>query len=108
VESAKGCYSAAILKRKDVRVKYAIKAFTDIDANDSVNTHGLYLGIGSKRDRSIIYKAGSPQDGKALLQLSPTWFEVLRMPLDHHDVTIASCLTTCTKAFYITLQPMKE
>jgi hypothetical protein len=23
-------------------------------------------------------------------------------------VTIASCLTTCTKAFYITLQPMKE
>jgi hypothetical protein len=75
VESAEGCYSAAILKRKDIRVKYAVKAFTDINAHDSVNTHGLYLGIGSKRDRSVIYKAGSPQDGKSLLKLSPTWFE---------------------------------
>ena len=75
VESAEGCYSAAILKRTDIRVKYAVKAFNDINANDSVNTHGLYLGIGSKRDRSVIYKARSPQDGKALLQLSPTWFE---------------------------------
>jgi hypothetical protein len=75
VESAEGCYSAAILKRTDIRVKYAVKAFTDIDAHDSVNTHGLYLGIGLKRDRSVIYKAGSPQDGRVLLQLSPTWFE---------------------------------
>ena len=73
VESAEGCYSAAysaaILKRSDIRVKYAVKAFNDKDANDSVNTHGLYLGIGSKRDRSKIYEARSPQEGKELLHL---------------------------------------
>jgi len=75
VESAEGCYSGAVLKQSNIRVKYAVKAFNDIDAKDTANTHGLYIGIGSKRDRSVIYKAGSSVDGAALLQLSPTWFE---------------------------------
>ena len=75
VESAEGCYSVAVLKRTDIRVKYAVKAFNDIEQNDTAHTHGLYLGIGSKQDRSVIYKAGSPNDGMTLLRLSPTWFE---------------------------------
>lgn len=75
-ESAEGCYSAAILGRNDIRVKYANKAFTDVEGEDTAYTHGLYIGTGRYRDRSVVYKAGSRQDGKKLAKLSDTWFEM--------------------------------
>lgn len=75
VESAEGCYSSAILKRKDISVKYAVKAFNDINRDDTAATHGLYFAIGSKRDKSILYKTESAENGKSLLDLPPMWFE---------------------------------
>jgi hypothetical protein len=75
VESAEGCYSAAVLNQTNIRVKYAVKAFNDIEEKDTANTHGIYLGIGFKRDSSVIYKAETQKDGALLAQLSPTWFQ---------------------------------
>jgi hypothetical protein len=94
-ESAEGCYSAAVLDRQDIRVKYAVKAFTDTRETDTVYSHGLYIGrqkhLLSKKSllqlnhRSrdddhrtksvVIYKAKAQDDGKALLQSPPNWFE---------------------------------
>ena len=74
-ESAEGCYSVAILERDDIRVKYAVKAFTDIQGNDTAYSHGLYVGTGKYRDKTVIYKAGSQKDGKDLERISDTWFE---------------------------------
>lgn len=74
-ESAEGCYSAAILEHNDIKVKYAIKAFTDIHQSDTANTHGLYVGTGRKKTRSVLYKAGHQADGRALERISDTWFE---------------------------------
>ena len=43
VESAEACYSAAVLKRNDLRVKYTVKAFTDAYGTDMVyNTWTVY------------------------------------------------------------------
>lgn len=74
-ESAEGCYSTAVLAQKDLRVKYAVKALTDVKETDSLYKHGAFIGIGSQRDRSVIYKAASNEQGNALLKVSPTWFE---------------------------------
>jgi hypothetical protein len=74
-ESAEGCYSAAILQRTDIKVKYTVKAFTDIDETDTSYSHGLYVGTGKKKDTTVLYKAGSKSDGKALARLPGTWFE---------------------------------
>jgi hypothetical protein len=95
-ESAEGCYSAAILDRKDIRVKYATKAFTDAQGTDPVYSHGLYIARQDtapsrktvlnfqprmreddyKTKNVIIYKVKSQEDGKALLHSSPRWFEL--------------------------------
>lgn len=54
-ESAEGCYSAAVLKRNDISVKYAVKAWTDVEQNDPVYSHGLYI---SRHDgRHVIFKS---------------------------------------------------
>ncbi|CAB9510131.1 expressed unknown protein [Seminavis robusta] len=102
-ESAEGCYSAAILERQDIRVKYAVKALTDTQESDSVYSHGLYIarqkhsrttsflpnvvnkvaaqhhhrGLDDyhKTKNIVIYKAKSQQEGKVLLQSSTHWFE---------------------------------
>ena len=74
-ESAEGCYSVAVMQQKDIRVKYAVKAFTDVKDTDTAYKHGLYIGIGQHRDRSVIYKAASERQGRGLINLSPTWFE---------------------------------
>ena len=74
-ESAEGCYSVAVMQRTDIRIKYAVKAFTDVDTKDTAYKHGLYIGIGQHRDRSVIYKATSVYEGHGLISLSPTWFE---------------------------------
>lgn len=99
-ESAEGCYSAAVLERKDIRVKYATKAFTDAQGEDPVNSHGLYIARQKlppirktflalhprthleEHQRAngvknvVVYKVKSQQDGNALLKSSPRWFEL--------------------------------
>jgi len=81
-ESAEGCYSHVILQSNDLRVKYAVKAFTDhLDKDvhgdqDTIHSHGIIIGFGKKGDKSVIYKAGaSESDGEHFLKLSKTWFE---------------------------------
>jgi hypothetical protein len=65
-ESAEGCYSAAILDRTDLKVKYAVKAWTDTQdyggrlvkkKDDTFATHGVYLTTFPKTRRQILYKA---------------------------------------------------
>jgi hypothetical protein len=96
-ESAEGCYSAAVLDRTDLRVKYATKAFTDTLESDPVYSHGLYIARQkhSTRQRSfwpstlvgrsdtdqktklvVLYKAKSIEEGTALLESSPQWFDI--------------------------------
>lgn len=75
-ESAEGCYSAAVLKRSDLRVKYAVKAWTDVnDKHDTVGTHGLYLSRNVDKGRGVIYKSQRAEKGRDLLELGPRWFE---------------------------------
>jgi hypothetical protein len=76
VESAEGCYSAAVLDRTDIAVKFAVKAWTDIYRNDTAYTHGLYLS--RSKDRQILYKADPNNiqvSGPRLSALSPQWWQ---------------------------------
>jgi hypothetical protein len=82
-ESAEGCYSAVILQQNDIRVKYAVKAFTDINVHDMANSHGLYVGFGAHHDRTVVYKASKLSDNNgndnnnsmALGRVLDPWFE---------------------------------
>jgi len=98
-ESAEGCYSKAILEQNDIAVKYAAKgtvdvatfifsfiltnpqqpnhyaALTDTLRTDTAYSHGMFIGFGSKLDKTVLYKAGSKLDGKALSRLPSSWFE---------------------------------
>jgi hypothetical protein len=74
-ESAEGCYSAAVLKHDDIRIKYASKAWTDISEHDTAYSHGIYLARDQKQGRHVIFKATSRQKGSVLVGLSPTWFK---------------------------------
>ncbi|KAG7364445.1 hypothetical protein IV203_037647 [Nitzschia inconspicua] len=73
-ESAEGCYSAAVLESTDIKIKYAVKAFTDIEAHDTAYTHGLYVSTGKRKDRTVIYKAGN-DNPRGLATISDGWFE---------------------------------
>ena len=80
-ESAEGCYSAAVLKSNDIKIKYAVKAFTDVEqqhekgARNTAHTHGVYVGTGKKKDKTVIYKA-SMEHRKGLLTVPYDWFEM--------------------------------
>ena len=80
LESAEGCYSAAVLQHDDIKIKYAVKAFTDVEekhekgARDTSHTHGVYVGTGKSKDKTVIYKA-SMDHRKGLLTLPHDWFE---------------------------------
>jgi len=83
-ESAEGCYSRAVITKKDIRVKYAVKAFSDISEDSPVYAHGMYLSLSSStlgtfsssyNAKSVLYTASTKQSGKELLTLSPTWFD---------------------------------
>lgn len=74
-ESAEGCYSAAVLESTDLKVKYAVKAFTDVaGGKDTSYTHGLYVSTGRNRDRTVLYKAGG-DDPRGLAAVPANWFE---------------------------------
>ena len=57
-------YSAAVLARKDIKVKYAVKALTDAEGKGAAGIahRGLYVGRGRARDRSVVWTAGGLQD----------------------------------------------
>jgi hypothetical protein len=86
-ESAEGCYSAAVLEQPDIRVKYAVKAFTDIHESDTTYSHGLYVSTGGpKNGYTMLYKAGTANaDGKSLATIADTWFD---MKTDYNDRNI--------------------
>lgn len=88
LESAEGCYSAAVLKHNNIRIKYAVKAFTDVNSMDYISdkallgdmrySHGLYHGIGSDGSKSVIYKSASNMEiggGQKLVSVPLNWFE---------------------------------
>jgi hypothetical protein len=74
VESAEGCYSAAVLDRDDLKVKFAVKAWTDIFKEDTGYSHGVFLN----RQSNVIYKVDADQkekSGKAIHQIPMDWFK---------------------------------
>eukprot|EP00980_Cylindrotheca_fusiformis_P008020 scaffold1706_cov116-Cylindrotheca_fusiformis.AAC.23 len=83
-ESAEGCYSAAVLQQPDISVKYAVKAFTDVQESDTMYSHGLYVSTGGpKNSYTMLYKAGTANaDGKSLATIADKWFE---MKSDYND-----------------------
>jgi hypothetical protein len=83
-ESAEGCYSQAVLIRKDVRVKWAVKASTDYLEDSPIYSQGVYLSLGSSpsltssisfRPKSVLYTSSSNEYGDRLLSLPHDWFE---------------------------------
>jgi len=83
-ESAEGCYSQAVIRRKDIKVKWAVKAFSDVGEGSPVYTQGMYLSLGSAPSwtssrsyvpKSVLYTAADVHSGKRLLDLSTNWFE---------------------------------
>jgi hypothetical protein len=58
-ESAEGCYSAAILQQTDIKVKFAVKAFTDVHESDTMYSHGIYVSTGKKNGYTLLYKVRS-------------------------------------------------
>eukprot|EP00536_Pseudo-nitzschia_multiseries_P010641 jgi/Psemu1/297615/fgenesh1_pm.333_\ len=77
LESAEGCYSEAVLNNNDIKIKYAVKAFTDVQTKDTAYTHGVYVGTGKNQDRTVIYKAGgdTTHNPTGLATLPQNWFE---------------------------------
>lgn len=55
VQSAEGCYSHAVLERKDIKVKYASKAMTDVNEHNLENLNGVVLSTGNNGEKSIIF-----------------------------------------------------
>ena len=83
-ESAEGCYSQAVIMRNDIKVKWAVKAFSDVGEGSPVYTQGMYLSLGSAPSwttsrsympRSVLYTAADVDSGKELLNLETNWFE---------------------------------
>lgn len=75
--SAEGCYSSAVINTKNISVKYAVKAMSDVkDHNDASFELGIAIASGMRSDKSIVYKAPQgPLDLKRFQGLSYTWFE---------------------------------
>jgi hypothetical protein len=83
-ESAEGCYSQAVITRKDIKVKWAVKAFTDVGENSPIYTQGVYLSLGpspslttsiSFSPKSVLYTAATIDSGNQLLTLPHDWFK---------------------------------
>jgi hypothetical protein len=90
VESAEGCYSAAVFTQTDnLAVKYAVKAWTDIYSNDTATTHGIFWSRNAKRTRHVLYKQQEP--GQPSQPATPTAPKAnpARLPSDWFDSTDA-------------------
>ena len=86
LESAEGCYSQAVITHKDIKVKWAVKAFTDVGEVSPIYTQGVYLSLGSSPSltsskshppKSVLYTAATStvESGNQLLALPTDWFE---------------------------------
>ena len=76
--SAEGCYSNAVITTENIKVKYAVKAMSDVkDNNDNSFDYGVTIAKGTSGDRSVIYKAKQEHISsvEGFLRLSKTWFE---------------------------------
>eukprot|EP00578_Thalassiosira_sp_NH16_P030912 CAMPEP_0181078602 /NCGR_PEP_ID=MMETSP1071-20121207/1574_1 /TAXON_ID=35127 /ORGANISM="Thalassiosira sp., Strain NH16" /LENGTH=994 /DNA_ID=CAMNT_0023159929 /DNA_START=220 /DNA_END=3204 /DNA_ORIENTATION=- len=83
-ESAEGCYSQAVITKKDIKVKWAVKAFTDVGEDSPVYAQGVYFSLGSPpsltssksyNPKSVLYTAATVDSGHQLLSLPYDWFE---------------------------------
>lgn len=72
LESAEGCYSYAVLNRKDIKVKYASKALTDAN-NKEIYNNGVILSTGQTRQKSILFtpRFHAPSGNRMAIR----WFE---------------------------------
>ncbi|GAX13943.1 hypothetical protein FisN_5Lh150 [Fistulifera solaris] len=80
VESAEGCYSAAVLDRNDVRVKYVPHAWTDTHDEaggtfrDILSSHGVYLA--RSKSRQVLYRAKSAgENARLVARLDPSYWD---------------------------------
>jgi hypothetical protein len=71
IESAVGCYSAAILSDEKMKVKFAVKACTDILSQDTAISHGVFLASSPQTNQQVIYT----EVGKEIIHLQSDWFE---------------------------------
>ena len=76
LESAEGCYSAAILKNTEISVKYAVKAWTDVSETDTTYSHGLYMFQNSHHPhKHVLAKAQRGEThNERLMHLPKDWF----------------------------------
>lgn len=91
VESAEGCYSAAVLNRNDIKVKYAVKAWTDIDKGDTSYSHGVYLN----RQSNVIYKVDAKHketSGSIIHTLPADWFEATNSIYANEQIPLQKAL----------------
>lgn len=72
LESAEGCYSYAVLQRKDIKVKYASKALTDAN-NEEIYKNGIMLITGQTGQKSIIFTPRFHAPSSYLMSIR--WFE---------------------------------
>ena len=80
VESAEGCYSAVLLNQTNISIKFAVKAWTDIYADDTAYTHGVAISQSPISGRQILYKLqqGGERNEKSrerFYKLRSSWFE---------------------------------
>lgn len=75
LESAEGCYSAAILSDDKIKVKFAVKAWTDIHIQDTAISHGVFLASSPQTSQQVIYKAKPSKNSNEIVRLEPWWFE---------------------------------
>lgn len=75
-ESAEACYSVKVMQQADVKVKFAVKAFTDVQSQDVAYSHGMYFStLGNDDDKSVLYKPVDASHGKELISVNDRWFE---------------------------------
>ncbi len=57
LQSAEGCYSNVVIRTPHIRVKYAVKAWTDAkEHNYERYDYGIAISTGRENDKSILYK----------------------------------------------------
>ena len=85
LESAEGCYSAALLQNTDISIKYAVKAWTDVSTSDATYAQGLYLFPNPQHvHKHVLVKAATTvpslslsgeQPQPRVVDLAPDWFQ---------------------------------
>ncbi len=97
VESAEGCYSAAVLDRNDVRVKYVPHAWTDTHDeaggtfHDTISSHGVYLA--RSKSRQVLYRAKSAgENARLVARLDPSYWDK-KAAYTQRDISLGSLET---------------